>query len=153
MITEQQVRDVLLRHMEGTTRFIVDVALTPGKLVVEVDDEGAITINELAALNRAVREELGAAADDIEVQLGSPGAGRPFKVERQYHKHLGRHVDVQLTDGRSLRGELATYGEGALGLRIEHPAKVKGRPAKLDQEVTTVPLDQVQHTKATIKFN
>lgn len=153
MITEQLVREKVLKHLEGTSHFLVDVAVRPGKLVVEVDDAKAITINDLASLNRAVREDLGTAADDLEVEFSSPGAGRPFKVEQQYRKHLGRLVDVQLLDGRTLRGELTSYGDGTLGLRIEHPAKVKGRPAKLDPEVTFIPLDQVQHTKATIKFN
>lgn len=154
MVTEQQVRHSLERHLEGTTHFVVDVAVRPGpKVVVEVDNDRAITLEELARLNKAVREDLGADADDCELQFSSPGMGRPFKVQRQYHKHMGRIVEVLFTDGRVLEGMLVTYTESELGLRIQHPSKVKGRLPKLDEEVTTFPVAEVKATKATIKFN
>ena len=154
MVTAQQVRSILEKHLEGTTHFLVDVAVRPsGKVEVEVDNDKAITIEELARLNRAVREELADAADDVEMQFSSPGMGRPFKVERQYQKHKGRLVEVLLTDGRSLQGLLAEYDGATLGLRIQHPSKVKGRLPKLDDEVTPVTLAEVKATKAIIKFN
>jgi ABC-type amino acid transport substrate-binding protein len=55
MVTEQQVRHSLERHLEGTTHFLVDVAVRPGpKVVVEVDNDKAITLEELARLNKAI---------------------------------------------------------------------------------------------------
>jgi ribosome maturation factor RimP len=154
MITVEQVRQSLHKHMEGTTHFVVDVALRPGrKLVVELDNDKAITLEELARLNKAVRADLGEAADDLEMQFSSPGMGRPFKVPRQFQKHMGRIVEVQLNDGRTLLGQLAMYDEEHLGIRIQHPSKVKGRLPKLDEEVTTIPSSDITATKALIKFN
>ncbi|MFN3876128.1 MAG: hypothetical protein ACK4L7_09490 [Flavobacteriales bacterium] len=154
MITEEHVRTIVERHLEGTSRFLVAVELRPGnKVVVEVDDDRAITLNELAALNKAVRDDLGPDADDYELQFSSPGMGRPFKVMRQYQKHLGRIVDITLADGRSLHGRLAAFDGSAIGLRIEHPSKVKGRPPRLDEEVLRVPLADIKSTRATITFN
>lgn len=154
MITEAHVKQIVEHHLEGTTHFLVAVELRPGhKLVVEVDDDRAITLNELAALNRAVREELGTAADNYEISFSSPGMGRPFKVMRQYQKHIGRIVDITLNDGRALHGQLSSLNGSTLGLRIQHPPKVKGRPPKLDEEATTVPLADIKSTQATITFN
>lgn len=154
MVTVEQVRQSLERHLAGTTHFVVDVALRPGrKVVVEVDNDKAITLEELARLNKAVREDLGEAADDHELQFSSPGMGRPFKVRRQYQKHIGRLVEVQMTDGRSLQGQLNQFTEEAVGLRIQHPSKVKGRLPKMDEEVTWLPLAEITATKALIKFN
>lgn len=154
MITETHVKQIVERHLEGTTHFLVDVELRPGnKLVVEVDDDRAINLSQLAALNKAVREDLGPEADDFEMQFSSPGMGRPFKVMRQYQKHIGRIVDVTLTDGRALHGQLTALNGASLGLRIQHPSKVKGRLPKLDEEVTTVALADIKSTKATITFN
>lgn len=154
MITEAHVRSIVERHLEGTTHFLVAVELRPGnKLVVEVDNDRAITLNELAALNKAVRDDLGPEADDYEMQFSSPGMGRPFKVMRQYQKHLGRIVDITLHDGRVLHGQLAALNGATLGLRIQHPSKVKGRLPKLDEELTTVPLADIKSTQATITFN
>ncbi|MEX1132789.1 MAG: hypothetical protein WEC15_06160 [Flavobacteriales bacterium] len=154
MITVEQIRNSLEQHLEGTTHFVVDVAMRPGgKVVVEVDNDKAITIDELVRLNKAVREDLGEAADDYEFQFSSPGMGNPFKVLRQYQKYTGRMVELLLADGRSFQGQLATYHENTLGIRIQHPSKVKGRLPKLDEEVTTFPFAEIKATKAIIKFN
>jgi ribosome maturation factor RimP len=154
MVTVEQVRNSIERHLEGTSHFLVDVAVRPGgKVTVEVDNDKAITIDELVRLNKAVREDLGEAADDCEMQFSSPGMGNPFKVERQYRKHTGRIVEVLLADGRSLTGQLAAHDEDTLGIRIQHPSKVKGRLPKMDEEVTTIPRAEIKATKATIKFN
>lgn len=154
MVTVDQVRESLERHLEGTTHFVVDVALRPGqKVVVEVDNDKAISLEELARLNKAVRADLGEAADDCELQFSSPGMGRPFKVARQFQKHQGRLVEVQMADGRALQGMLDHFDGDTLGLRIQHPSKVKGRPAKLDAEATPIALADTVATKALIKFN
>jgi ribosome maturation factor RimP len=154
MITAEQVRSSVERHLEGTTHFLVAVEMRPGgTVVVEVDNDRAITLQELADLNCAVRDELGEAADDIELQFSSPGMGRPFKVMRQYQKHKGRLVMVQLADGRTLEGRLENADTDVLALRVQHPSKVKGRLPKLDEDVTNIPFADIKSTKATITFN
>ncbi len=154
MISVEQVRNSVEQHLQGTTHFVVAVEVRPGnKVVVEVDNDRAITLQELADLNKVVREELGAEADDCEFQFSSPGMGRPFKVERQYQKHTGRLVQVQLADGSTVEGKLERYDGTTLDLRIQHPSKVKGRLPKLDTEVTTFPVTDIRSTKASITFN
>jgi ribosome maturation factor RimP len=154
MVTAEQVKRSLERHLEGTTHFLVDVDVRPGgKVVVEVDNDRAITLQELADLNKAVRDDLAEAADDCELQFSSPGMGRPFKVARQYQKHTGRIVQVLLADGTALEGRLESADAEQLGLRIQHPSKVKGRLPKLDEDITIIPLAGIKSTKATITFN
>lgn len=154
MITRDTVQRTVERHLEGTTHFLVAVDVRPGnKVVVEVDNDQAITIEQLAQLNRAVRDDLGAEADELEFQFSSPGVGRPFKVLRQYQKHVGRIVDLDLVDGGSLRGLLDGVDTQAVTLRIQHPSTVKGRLPKLDEGSTVVPFDRIKATKATISFN
>ena len=154
MITVEHVRDTVQRHLEGGPHFLVDVSVLPGdKVVVEVDNDRAITLEDLSRLNRAVREDLGSDADAYELQFASPGMGRPFKVPRQYQKHIGRLVEVNTYDGRNLHGRLAAFDGATVGIRIEHPSKVKGRPSRLDEEVTTIALEHVKTTKAIITFN
>lgn len=154
MVSVEQVRNSVEQHLQGTTHFVVAVEVRPGnKVVVEVDNDRAITLQELADLNKAVREDIGEAGDDCELQFSSPGMGRPFKVQRQYQKHTGRLVQVELVDGRTLEGKLEGYDGTAMVLRIQHPSKVKGRLPKLDTEVTTIPVSDIRTTKASITFN
>ncbi|TXI80417.1 MAG: hypothetical protein E6Q44_07115 [Flavobacteriales bacterium] len=154
MISVEQVQNSVEQRLQGTGHFLVAVELRPGnKVVVEVDNDRAITLQELADLNKRVREDLGEAADDCELQFSSPGVGRAFKVPRQYQKHIGRLVLVDLVDGRTLEGMLEGYDGTTLALRIQHPSKVKGRLPKLDPEVSTIPASDIRTTKASITFN
>ena len=153
MVTEEQIRGIVERNL-GEDQFLVNVEVRPGnKVIVEVDNDRSITVQELATLNRALRDALGEAADECELQVSSPGMGRPFKVQRQFCKDQGRLVQVQLIDGRTMEGVLESSDDHQIQLRIQHPSKVKGRPPKLDKEVTTVPFADIKATKASITFN
>jgi ribosome maturation factor RimP len=154
MITVERVRTILDQHLEGSGHFLVTLEVRPGnKVVIEVDNNRAITLQELASLNKAVREELGEEADECELQVSSPGMGRPFKVPQQYTKHTGRLVQVQLADGKVLEGILEAFDAEQLTLRVQHPSKVKGRLPKLDKDVTLIPFTDIKTTKASITFN
>ncbi|MCB0795539.1 MAG: hypothetical protein KDB88_12450 [Flavobacteriales bacterium] len=154
MISAEDVTTIVQRHLQNTGHFLVDVQVRPGnKVVVEVDDPGSIDLQQLARLNRSVREEIDALGEDVELQVSSPGMGRPFKVFQQYEKHLGRTVKVDLQDGRMLEGVLESVSSSGLELRIKHPSKVKGRPDKLDPDTTPIAFDDVRSTKASILFN
>ena len=154
MITADQVRSTVEQQLQGTGHFLVDVEVRPNdKVIVEVDNDRAITLAELAEINRALRDELDAQGIDLELQVSSPGMGRPFKVMRQYRKHVGRLVSVQLLDGRTYDGVLDNVGEEGLALRVQQPSKIKGRPPKLDEELTPFAFSEIRSTKTVITFN
>ncbi|MBL8000621.1 MAG: hypothetical protein JNL05_01555 [Flavobacteriales bacterium] len=154
MITTERLTEALERRLSGTPHFLVFAEVRPGgKAVVEVDNDKAITLADLTAINQGLREEFGEALDDLELEVGSPGMGRPFRVLRQYVKHTGRVVEVKLADGRTLQGQLAAVNEQGIQLRVQHPSKVKGRLPKLDEEATAIPFSEIKSTQATIKFN
>ena len=91
---------------------------------------------------------MGDALDDIELEVSSPGMGRPFKVKRQYQKHTGRLVEVLKTDGKLLRAQLVAFDDQGITVRIEQPSKVKGRLPKLDKETTAIPFAEINRLLA-----
>ena len=155
MITTDQLQQALQRQLEGTPHFLVSAEVRPGgKAVVEVDhDEAPITLADLTTINKALQEAFGEALDDMEVQVGSPGLGKPFKVERQYRKRIDKGVDVTLTDGTLVQGVLKSYDEHGLSLQVLQPSKVKGRQPKLSDETTVIPFTGIKSTQATINLN
>ncbi|MBP8822742.1 MAG: hypothetical protein KBH07_03790 [Flavobacteriales bacterium] len=155
MITSQQLEQALQRQLEGSAHFVVCAEVRPGgKAVVEVDGEEApVTLAVLSTINKALRDAFGEALDDVELQVGSPGLGRPFKVERQYRKHLGQEVELAFHDGGKLVGLLEAFAPDALTVRILEPSKVKGRKPKPAEETTVVPFTAIKSTQATIKLN
>ncbi len=154
MITTEMLRNALEHQLAGTPHFLVHAEVRPsGKAIVEVDNDRAITLNDLTAINKGLRESFGDALDDLELEVSSPGMGRPFKVKRQYQKHIGRLVEVMKTDSKLLRAELVAFDDKGITVRIEQPSKVKGRPAKLDKETTAIPFAEIKSTQASVKFN
>ena len=155
MITTDQLQQALQRQLEGTPHFLVSAEVRPGgKAVVEVDhDETPITLGDLTSINKGLQEEFGEAMDDVEMQVGSPGLGKPFKVERQYRKRIGKGVDLTLVDGTLVQGVLKTFDEHGISLQILQPSKVKGRQPKLSDETTVIPFAGIKPTQATINLN
>ena len=154
MITTQMLTEALERHLEGTPHFLVHAEVRPsGKAIVEVDNDKAITLNDLTAINKGLRDAFGEALDDLELEVSSPGMGRPFRVKRQFQKHTGRLVEILKKDGQLLRAQLVAFDDDGLTVKIEQPSKVKGRLPKLDKDTTAIPFADIKSTQASIKFN
>ncbi len=154
MITTAMLTQALERQLEGTPHFLVFAEVrTSGKAIVEVDNDKAITLNDLTVINKGLRETFGESLDDIELEVSSPGMGRPFRVKRQFQKHTGRMVEVLKTDGKLLRAQLVGFDDHGITVLLEQPAKVKGRPAKLDKDTTAIPFADIKSTQASINFN
>lgn len=155
MITTDQLQQALQQQLDGTPRFVVSADVRPGgKAVVEVDhDDAPITLADLTAINKGLQEAFGEALDDVEMQVGSPGLGKPFKVERQYRKRLGKKVDVSMADGTEVQGVLQAFDNDGISLRILQPTKVKGRQPKLSDETTVIPFTGIKAVQATINLN
>lgn len=154
MITTAALTETLERQLAGTPHFLVFAEVRPsGKAIVEVDNDRSITLNDLTEINHGLRSAFGEALDDVELEVSSPGMGRPFRVKRQYQKHLGRSVDVLLTDNRLVKGRLAAFSDLGLTLHKEIPTKVKGRPTKWEEEATAIPFTDIKSTQASIHFN
>ncbi len=154
MITSDQLAQALERQLAGTPVFVVTAEVRPsGKAVVEVDNDTHIGLGELERINRGLRDAFGADLDDVELEVGSPGMGRPFRVLRQYHKHVGRLVQVKRTDGHVLEGVLESVrGTTGIDLRVQHAAAVKGRLPKLDKDPTAIPFADITDTRTLITF-
>ena len=154
MITTQMLTEALERQLEGTSHFLVHAEVRPGgKAIVEVDNDRAITLEDLIAINKGLREAFGEALDDVELEVGSPGMGRPFRVPQQYRKHIGRLVEVHTNDGRITLGRLVAHD--ALGITVQRqvPSKIKGRAPKLEEETTAIPFAAIKSTQAHVNIN
>ena len=154
MITTKMLTEALERHLEGTPHFLVHAEVRPsGKAIVEVDNDKAITLNDLTMINKGLRDAFGEALDDLELEVSSPGMGRPFKVKRQFQKHTGRLVEILKKDGQLVRAQLVAFDDDGITVKIEQPSKVKGRLPKLDKDTTAIPFADIKSTQASIKFN
>ena len=150
MISISTVRKAIEEKIDGTGMFIVDVAVKSGdKVFVEVDKDPAVSISELAGLNRFLEHYFEGEADDFEMRVSSPGLDRPLRHVKQFAKNIGREVKVILLDGRTFEGELSKQEGDGLELIIKE--KMKGKK-ELKKSMMEFAIDEIKETRLLVKI-
>ncbi len=126
----EQIRARVEEVLQGTSFFLIDVVVRGrrGAQVVEIyiDGDRGPSLRDLEHLSR----EIGFLLDSDELLPGpytlnvsSPGVDRPLVHPRQYPKHVGRELEVQLVAGEEglaerLRGTLQRADAEAIELQL-----------------------------------
>jgi ribosome maturation factor RimP len=108
-----------------------DVTVSPaGKrrvVRVVVDKDGGSTLDDIAAVSRAVSDVL----DETEVsepellagayvlEVSSPGVDRRLTLPRHWRRNIGRLVEAQLADGSSVTGRVTAADELEVTLDVD----------------------------------
>lgn len=154
MISDLHIRELAEKALEGTECFLVDVHVTPmNKIIVLIDRDGGVNIRQCVEVSRFIEKSLDRDAEDFELEVSSAGLDQPFKVLRQYQKNIGKEVDVKLTDGKKVKGNLISATEK--GIRIQQITKerIEGRKAKQNVEKNfDFSFPEIKETKVVIKF-
>ncbi|MDR2951516.1 MAG: ribosome assembly cofactor RimP [Prevotella sp.] len=154
MIEKEFIRDITEKHLEGTTMFLVDVAVRPGNIiVVEVDSDEGIGIDDCIALSRNIESQLDRDTEDFELEVGSVGITSPFRIPRQYQKNVGNEVEVLSKKGQKLSGILKSCDDNGFVVTITKMVKPEGAKKKVAvEEDFSFGYDDVKYTKYLIRF-
>ncbi len=98
---EERVRALVEGLMEKGPIFLVDFSVrgSQGSHAVDVfvESDEALGVNQLAELSREIEFSLNTGEvmpGHYTLNVSTPGADRPLRLLRQYHKHLGRNLRV-----------------------------------------------------------
>ena len=154
-ITKEAVCQFVESRIGDEDLFLVDVVITPDKrILVEIDsDEAGISIDTCAGLSRYILAEFETEIDDYELEVASAGIGQPFKILRQYEKHIGKDVEVLTKNGMKYTGVLQEVTPENFTIQITK--KIKLPDAKRKTEVTenlTFACNEIKQTKYIFKF-
>lgn len=153
---EQHLRGIVAEHYPDV--FIVEVSLAKGPssvLSFWIDTDEGITIDLCARISRKLSawlEENDPFDFPFNLEVSSPGIGRPIKVRRQYHKNVGRKLKVKTTEGRTHTGTLAAVDDEGITLAFDP----KKKPKKSENSENTdikVAFDAIQEAKVEISFD
>ena len=134
MIKKNYIIELAEQHLDGTDRFVVDVNInTDNRVLVFIDSDTSVTIEHCIALSRHIEGTLDRDEEDFELNVSSSGIGQPFTVLRQYHKYVGKAIQVKLEDGTQKKGILASVTETQLAFFEQ--AKNKNKKSKKTQYV------------------
>lgn len=150
MISVKNVAQAVEDKIEGTGLFLVEVAVKSGnRIFVEVDKDPAVSIAELASLNRYLESVFDREEEDHDLRVSSPGLDRPLRHAKQFAKHNGRDVKVILNDGRTVEGEMSAHDDAKVVLITKK--KVKGKK-ELEKNQVELMHDDIKETRLIVKL-
>lgn len=154
MISKELIQEIVEKEIEGTSMFLVEVAIRPGnKIMVEIDKDTGVSIEECMALSRGIESHFDRDVEDFELEVGSAGLTSPLRLPRQYQKNEGNEVEVLTKDGRKLYGVLQSSDNNGFVLLISKQEKPEGAKRKITvEEELQFSYDEVKHTKYLIRF-
>lgn len=125
--------------------FLVELSVKGGdNISIYIDSYNGISVSDCQSLSRHITKIFDRDQEDYTLQVSSAGLDKPFRVEEQYIKNVGRKVKVVKDDDDTLEGELKSIADGVI--TIEKEATSKNKRAK-EIEIITIRLEEIKSTK------
>lgn len=104
------------------------------KVSIFLDGDNGVGIDQCAKVSRTVGnmiEEQEIITTEYHLEVSSPGVDQPLTLLRQFPKHVGRKLDIELQSGESITGLLkAVEGEE---LVVDKETKEKKKKAVIEE--------------------
>lgn len=154
---EQKIPELLkekFKEEEFSDFFLVDLNVgINNKVEVFVDSDSSVTFEKCRKISRYLEsfiDEEGWLGPKYILEVSSPGIGRPLKFLRQYHKNIGRKVEVKTTEAKH-KGQLVAVSEDTITLENEERVKVGKKKVK-QKVLTEIPFAEIEKTIVKISF-
>lgn len=151
MDLKEKIRDLAEKYLVTPAHFLVDVVVSrhkPWKFTVILDGDQGITIDDCAALSRALNEVLESEiADPYTLEVSTPGLDHPLKLKRQYQKNVGRGLKVVRKDKSVVTGSLMQAEEEKIIIET-----ATGHGKKSEIKITEIPFIEIEKAFVTASF-
>lgn len=137
----------------GTYLVYVTVSST-NQILVEIDNinRGA-SIEDCIKVSRNIEHNLDREVEDFELQVTTPGLSKPFKVEQQYIKNIGKNVKVIFEKMGSIEGKLLEVNKDSIVIETSIKEKVEGKKKKeIVVKQHKIEKENIKETKIIISF-
>ena len=130
--------------------YMVDLEVSPtNRIVVYIDGDEGVSLDACTQISRvleSVLDEEPSLGGVYELEVSSPGVSRPLKFPRQYLKHVGRTLRIEMIDGKKVEGQLINTGHETITL------EVRGEDRKSKPELLEIPSGEIKEAFVTVKF-
>ena len=154
MISKNTIQKLADEHLMGSDKFITKITVSEAnRIEILVDGDNGIGIQDCVNLSRYIEKSLDREVEDFALDVSSPGATAPLVLPRQYKKHLGRTLEVKLTNEEKVEGELVSLNEKGFVLEFtsrENKALGKGKVTVTKQQMVT--FAEIIESKIKLKF-
>ena len=142
--------------------YLEDVAIIAGShrvvhVVVDLPQEetGGVSLDAIADISKVLSDVLDNDPGDdgrpYDLEVSSPGVGRPLTERRHWHRAKGRMVKVNAVQGDNVTGRIQAVDDSGVTLVPEIAVK-KGMKPKQGEPVH-LPFDRIRSGKVEIEFS
>ena len=130
--------------------YLVDIEYNQpqNRLTLYIDSDSGMTLKKCQAFSRHVEAYLDESlvlGEKYELDVSSPGVGRPLKLKRQYQNNIGRDLKIKRVDGARVKGELVDVQENSIAIEERKGKKKTG-------DLVHIPFDEIATALVQIKF-
>ena len=155
MSLKEEVRKLVEKEIEDSPYFLIDVegGEDTGKILVLLDGREGIGIDDCVRISRAVSEVIDEdeSGKPFRLEISSPGVDRPLVDIRQYHQHIGRTLQMDLSE-KQMKGKLLEVHDRSVVVEERLPSKqkhIKDKPG----ETMEIPFGEIVRSKVIVSFN
>ncbi|SKB81381.1 ribosome maturation factor RimP [Soonwooa buanensis] len=155
MSFKEQVEALLASFLEERKDlFLVDLKISADdQITVTLDGDNGVTLQDCLDASRAIEFNMDREEHDFALQVMSYGLSEPLALNRQYQKNIGRELDVVLTSGEKIEGELVSVDEESITLLLRYRRpKLIGKGKEDVEEEKVIRLDEIKKALVVIKF-
>ena len=150
MVLADKVRELVEQEVADSPYFVVDIigGDRSRKIQVLIDGDEGISIDKCSQISRSISkviDEESFEADSFILEVSSPGADKPLKHRRQYHKHIGRQLEIETTSGIQV-GKLLKVNAESIEVM---PKKEK---KKKEVEPVEIPFNEINNSTVVLSF-
>lgn len=148
MGVKELITGIIEEELKETDSFLVGVDSNQAETSIRffIDGIDGVSIQLCTQLSRKVSRILDEEYTDdqpIRYEISSPGAEQPLVDLRQFYKHIGRELEVELTTGEIYTGELIQI--------LDDTIKLSVLISKHKSEEKTIVFNQIN--KSTVKLS
>ncbi|MFC8410575.1 ribosome maturation factor RimP [Arthrobacter sp. NPDC057259] len=136
-------------HIAGANRVVHVVVDLPQ------EETGGVSLDVIAEISKTLSdildEDPSTDSRPYELEVSSPGVGRPLTEERHWHRARGRMVTVNVVQGDNVTGRIQSVDSSGVTLVPELAVKKGMKPKQGDP--VKLPFDRIRSGKVEIEFS
>ncbi|MEM9917690.1 MAG: ribosome assembly cofactor RimP [Bacteroidota bacterium] len=155
---EDRIRDLLdekFKEAPFDNCFLIEIKLHDHrKLDVYIDSDDGINFDRCRQISRYLEkyiDEGGWLGEKYVLEVSSPGIGRPLKFPRQYHRNIGRKMEVAPHEGPKVSGILVAVNE--TDIVLENKVRIKeGKKKRTEIQQIQISFEDIKKAIVKISF-
>ncbi len=150
---KELITGYITNHLgENNPVFLVNIKILAGNSIkVFLDGDEGVKISDCTQLSRKLYNEIEENGlfinNDFALEVSSAGIGEPLLLHRQYVKNISRYLEVKLTEGTILLGDLKEVNEKSIVI-----SELKGKGKKAEIIDHTINFENIKTAIVEVKF-